>query len=122
MSTTSKTVDARTRVLADGTTADIIHLAVTITDATGLCQVGACRPKLTVGASNSFFTSQDGGTFFFDLDATKAALGAEGPLGFTVSAQDSLGHQATASGSRFVDDKAPVVTLKVFRDGLPVSS
>ena len=105
------------RVLADGTTADIIHLAVTITDATGLCQAGACRPKLTVGASNSFFTSQDGGTFFFDLDATKATLGAEGPLGFTVSAQDSLGHQATASGSRFVDDKAPVVTLKVFRDG-----
>ncbi len=106
------------RLLADGGV-DVIPLQVTITDATGVCQAGACSPKLTVGTSNSFFASQDGGTFFFDLDATKAALGAEGPLAFTVSAQDSLGHQASASGSRFVDDKAPVVTLKVFREGDP---
>jgi len=107
------------RVLANGTTADLIPLQVAINDATGVCQAGACRPKLTVGSSNSFFASQDGGTFLFDLDATKAALGAEGSLGFTVTAQDALGHQASASGSRFVDDKAPVVTVKVFRNGDP---
>jgi len=106
------------RLLADGGV-DFIPLTVTITDPSGVCQSGACRPTLTVGSSSSFFASQDGGTFFFDLDATKAAASAEGPLGFTVSAQDSLGHQASASGSRFIDDRAPVVTVKVFRDGDP---
>ncbi|HYR18608.1 MAG TPA: hypothetical protein VEQ15_03895, partial [Myxococcales bacterium] len=106
-----------TRVLADGTTADLIPVQATITDATGVCQVGACRPKLTVGGVSSSSTAQDGGSFFFNLDATKAALGAERPLGFTVTAQDSLGHQASATGSRFVDDRKPAVTVKVFRDG-----
>ncbi|MFL5311409.1 MAG: hypothetical protein ACJ79H_13240 [Myxococcales bacterium] len=104
------------RLLADGGV-DVIPLQVTITDATGVCQTAVCKPRLTFGAGTPVFATQDGGTFLFDLDATKAAAGAEGPLSFTVTAEDALGHQATATGSRLVDDKAPVVTLKVFRDG-----
>ncbi|HKC58670.1 MAG TPA: hypothetical protein VKB92_01150 [Myxococcales bacterium] len=104
------------RLLADGGV-DLIRLPVTITDPSGVCQSGACRPKLTVGSTSSFFALQEGKVFSFDLDPTRAAAGQEGPLAFTVTAQDSLGHQAIASGSRFIDDKAPAVTLKVFRDG-----
>jgi hypothetical protein len=107
------------RLLADGG-ADVIRLPITITDPSGVCTTGACSPKMTVGSSTVAFSSQQGNVFFFDLDATKAAAGAEGSLSFTVSAQDSLGHQSSASGSRFVDDKAPVVAFfKVFRDGDP---
>lgn len=104
------------RLLADGG-ADVIRLSVTITDPSGVCQSGACRPKLTVGSTSSFFALQDGNVFSFDLDPSSAAGGQEGPLAFTVTAQDSLGHQAIASGSRFIDDKAPVLAVKVFRDG-----
>ena len=103
--------------LLGGGGVDLIRLPVTITDPSGVCQSGACRPKLTVGSTSSFFASQEGNVFSFDLDPTGAAAGQEGPLAFTVTAQDSLGHQAVASGSRVIDDKAPVLTLKVFREG-----
>jgi len=106
------------RLLADGG-ADVIRLPITIADSSGVCATGACSPKMTVASSTVAFASKQGDVFFFDLDATKAAAGAEGNLSFTVTAQDNAGHQSRASGSRFVDDKPPVVTFKVFRDGDP---
>ena len=109
------------RLLPDGGP-DIIRVEAVITDATGVCQAGGCGPgpKITVGTSPPALpVAQDGGSFFFDLDATKAPSGAEGALEFTVAAQDTLGHLASAEGSRLVDDKPPAVTLKVFRDGDP---
>ena len=107
------------RLLPDGG-ADVIRVEVVIADATGVCQAAPCRPKMTVGASPpAVAAAQDGGSYFFDVDATKVASGTEGALEFTITAQDSLGHVASASGSRLVDDNAPALTLKVFRDGDP---
>jgi hypothetical protein len=104
------------RVL-EGGGGDLIRVETIIADATGICQVGPCSPKLTVRGTSSQSVAQDGGAFSFELDATKADAGTEGLLIFTVTAQDTLGHETSASGTRFVDDKAPAVTLRIFRDG-----
>src|SRR5438128_964001 len=110
-------VVAYARLLPDGG-ADSLPIQVTIADGSGVCDAGSCAPLLDAGFPNFVsYSAQSGGVFTFNLPATLAAAGKESSLGFTVTAQDWLGHKSSAAGARFVDDAAPGVTLKVWRTG-----
>ncbi len=102
------------RLLLDGGTS-LVTISVNISDPSGL----SGTPQLVSAGVPIAPTSSDGGTYLFQLNAADAPQGQEGPYTFAVQARDNLKHPTSVPGTRFIDDAAPVASVKVFKDQEP---
>src|SRR5207253_2505518 len=71
----------------------------------------AGAPTLQVGSNPPVAGTFSSPNWNFNLDASLAPAGAEGPLAFTINAQDNVGNVTNAPGSRNIDDKAPTIAI-----------
>ncbi len=105
-------------------TAGMVTVSTTISDPStesGLVATGNARPFLKIGAASPVFGTQGAGTTWtFSFDPSVQPSNTEGPVQFTVTAQDVAGNVQVATGSRNVDNKAPTISsLEVFLSGAP---
>ncbi|HEY6910095.1 MAG TPA: hypothetical protein VI356_12040 [Myxococcales bacterium] len=92
-----------------------VDVVATITDGTGVGTVGlSSKTALPVTSAGNIYTLK--------LSPADAPAGVEGPFGFNVVAQDSLGHTTTMPTTRVIDGAPPQLSVQIFKSGDPVPS
>src|SRR6266571_402541 len=113
-------------IVADTTwyaaSAGTLTVSATISDPateSGLVTTGNTRPFLKIGPGSPVFGTQGGGTTWtFSFDPSVQPANTEGPVQFTVTAQDVAGNVQVATDSRNVDNRPPQLSnVQVYLEG-----